>query len=94
MWGSYILFGESIDDIITMDYERTREGETVRWRGVTIKYVQKGTDFRMTTSFTYTPTQNETQVFCIGGALTHNGTATIGKGTSTVYILGSSELTI
>ena len=74
-----------------MDYERTRVGETVRWRGVTIEYVQKGTDFRMITSFTYTPTQNNTQVFCIGGALTHNG---IGKGTSTVYILGSSELAI
>ena len=91
MWGSYILFGESIDDIITMDYERTREGETIRKRGVTIKYVQKEANFRMITSFTYTPTQNNTKVFCIGGALTHNGAATIGKGISTIYILGSSE---
>ena len=91
MWGSYIHLGESINDIITVDYERTRVGETIRKRGVTIKYVQKGANFRMTTSFTYTPTQNNTQVFCIGGALTHNGTATSGKGISTVYFLDASK---
>ena len=60
-----------------MDYERNRVGETIRKRGVTIQYVQKEANFRMTTSFTYTPTQNNTQVFCIGEALTHNGAATI-----------------
>ena len=91
MWGSYIHLGESINDIITMDYERTRVGETIRKRGVTIEYVQKEANFRMTTSFTYTPTQNNTQVFCIGGALTHNGTATSGKGISTVYFLDASK---